>query len=271
MEELLYHYTTHDGLLGIIGGKNLWTSNIHYLNDSKEFVHAIDEAKIVISKKSSGQNNESFVELYEAIDNQLNGILRVRILVASLTELGDLLSQWRGYCSGGAGYSIGFSKTAIASLAERQGFRLAPCVYDWEQQRNEILELISKSESTVRLHGAGDKAVVQRAADQFIADFINVAPFLKHRAFSEEREWRLVSYLISSEDNRLKMRAGRSTIIPYISFDLRMNDGTLPVRSIFIGPGPNQGLAANALPEYLIRNEVHSWQVTISQTPYRTT
>ena len=37
----LYHYTSIDGLLGIIRNKNIWASDIQYLNDKEEFVRTI--------------------------------------------------------------------------------------------------------------------------------------------------------------------------------------------------------------------------------------
>jgi hypothetical protein len=35
--KLLYHYTTLDGLLGILDKKELWATGISYLNDTSEF------------------------------------------------------------------------------------------------------------------------------------------------------------------------------------------------------------------------------------------
>jgi hypothetical protein len=35
--ETLYHYTTQDGLLGIIQSRSLWATNVSYMNDSTEF------------------------------------------------------------------------------------------------------------------------------------------------------------------------------------------------------------------------------------------
>jgi len=35
--KILYHYTSQDGLIGILKDRNLWASKIHYMNDSKEF------------------------------------------------------------------------------------------------------------------------------------------------------------------------------------------------------------------------------------------
>jgi hypothetical protein len=35
--EFLYHYTSQDGLLGIVKSGTLWSTNIFYMNDSTEF------------------------------------------------------------------------------------------------------------------------------------------------------------------------------------------------------------------------------------------
>jgi hypothetical protein len=44
-ETPLYHYTTQRGLLGIISSKEIWVTHTQYLNDRRQFVHAIDLAR----------------------------------------------------------------------------------------------------------------------------------------------------------------------------------------------------------------------------------
>jgi hypothetical protein len=39
---ILYHYTTQTGLLGIITSGEIWASHTQYLNDVREFPHAIE-------------------------------------------------------------------------------------------------------------------------------------------------------------------------------------------------------------------------------------
>ncbi len=38
----LYHYTTQSGLLGIIRTRTIWATHTQYLNDRREFLHAVD-------------------------------------------------------------------------------------------------------------------------------------------------------------------------------------------------------------------------------------
>jgi hypothetical protein len=51
MSDLLYHYTTQEGLLGILESKSLRATWIHYLNDSREFWHAFEVAKEQIDRR----------------------------------------------------------------------------------------------------------------------------------------------------------------------------------------------------------------------------
>jgi hypothetical protein len=50
---VLYHYSTQQGLLGIIRDKEIWASHTQYLNDVREFRHALDLVKEELSALSS--------------------------------------------------------------------------------------------------------------------------------------------------------------------------------------------------------------------------
>jgi hypothetical protein len=42
--ETLYHYTTQDGVLGIVRSGELWATNVQYMNDRREFFLALETA-----------------------------------------------------------------------------------------------------------------------------------------------------------------------------------------------------------------------------------
>ena len=48
--EILYHYTGQKGLLGIIGKKEIWASHTQYLNDQREFRHAMELVRDELSQ-----------------------------------------------------------------------------------------------------------------------------------------------------------------------------------------------------------------------------
>ena len=44
LPEILYHYTSQTGLIGMLNTETIWASKIRYLNDSKEFALALELA-----------------------------------------------------------------------------------------------------------------------------------------------------------------------------------------------------------------------------------
>ena len=142
---ILYHYTSAEGLLGICQTKKLWASNIHYLNDSKEYAHALDllrsEIKSRIHQKIG--DNTLLIRLYELLER----IEQVTVFLCSFSEVGDLLSQWRGYCPPGRGYSIGFAADQLDTIASAQGYSLIPCIYREEEQNKVIKSVIDETET----------------------------------------------------------------------------------------------------------------------------
>lgn len=87
----LFHYTSMDGLLGIVGRSTLWATNIEYLNDASEYRHGAELIREVLNqlKQSASGHLQEFVtaaiqppEFFGATD----------IFLTSLTEEGDLLT-----------------------------------------------------------------------------------------------------------------------------------------------------------------------------------
>src|SRR5438132_12764432 len=46
---IIYHYTRQSGLLGIVTKKEIWASHTQYLNDVREFRHAMEIVKEELS------------------------------------------------------------------------------------------------------------------------------------------------------------------------------------------------------------------------------
>jgi hypothetical protein len=44
---MLYHYTTQFGIIGIVESSSVWATHALYLNDSSEFSHGLSFAKSV--------------------------------------------------------------------------------------------------------------------------------------------------------------------------------------------------------------------------------
>ncbi|SDU67953.1 DUF2971 domain-containing protein [Desulfobacula phenolica] len=275
MEKLLYHYTNHVGLMGIMESKGIWASKIQYLNDFMEFNHAIEVSKTIIKEKREKRKDSVLDILFNKLTDKLEQIKNLNIFVASLSEEGDLLSQWRGYCPEGSGYSIGFSKKLIQKTILPQGFTLARCIYDQKKQNELMKKIINRAiqyTSPAKNKNADLEyilKIVDKAAFNFVADFEKTAPFIKHPSFREEREWRIASNVIFTSDVRHKMRIGKSALVPYVEVNLADDKNDVPIRHIVVGPGPTGDLSMDSVGTYLSNNNVKRWTVNQSSIPYR--
>ena len=117
---LLYHYTGGKALVSILDQGELWATHIQFLNDAKEFLQAIDiaEERLEEMRKVSAFGNERQGQL-ELLQDELSKLKVMNqygvidVFVASFSSVADDLSQWRGYCSKGNGYCLGFDREAI--------------------------------------------------------------------------------------------------------------------------------------------------------------
>lgn len=208
----LYHYTSQAGLQGIVNSGVIWATNILYLNDSKELLNAIDVARwglehifehYTLSKKET--------EFLHQIDNKFDKLEKFKItksnvFVCSFSESADQLSQWRGYCPDGNGYSIGFDfNSGLLDRVHEMGYRLEKCIYakdalekdqlkDNVYRENEVTLLLKRFLKKFRSRPHQEDnfdAQMQNLLDAFDEDFLQLAVKVKHPAFKEEEEWRL--------------------------------------------------------------------------------
>lgn len=95
--EVICHYTDQRGPLGILESDELWLTHIQYLNDSREFSHALDLVRAAIVKRATvgvGSEGATLTEVSKAVEGDIQNF---NVCVASLSEDGDDLSQWRAY------------------------------------------------------------------------------------------------------------------------------------------------------------------------------
>ena len=131
--KILYHYTTADGLLGILNSKSIWATHVSYVNDRQEFVYLLDILRAVMRDEEYPE----LVKFYEIVEAVHNDLIKANFTVTSFSEAPDLLSQWRAYSSSSLGYCIGFN---TESMMQRQKFY--QCVYDTKLQRDLVTALM---------------------------------------------------------------------------------------------------------------------------------
>jgi DUF2971 family protein len=257
LPEILYHYTSQAGLIGMLKTKTIWASKIHYLNDSKEFALALDLASHELTKRISAVTSQGDRSRLELLRDTIYTIAGVNTCVCCFSELGDALSQWRGYGGGNAGFSVGFTREWFTSVKETLGLSLRPCIYDPEIQQRLIQDAIDEFFATNaekepdywdRNRGYVDPdrprtlVVLPHAGDDFATRLSLIAPLVKDKSFADEREWRLVAARVSAHE--LHHRPGRSMLIPYYHIPIGDDDKFDSIREIVVGPTPHPDLSA---------------------------
>jgi len=293
------HYTSREGLIGIVNHKCLWATSILYLNDSQEFHHLSDLVTKWIdnthSSNTIGESNDSL--LLEGSESAFVQYLKHKLLTGTMKALntfvisfsseGDDLNQWRAYGSGG-GYSVGFEVDTLIELANTQCFEFMQCVYEDTEKEKLINLLMLKYLDKFRdvknslpsddlFSGMGfykdqqPSQTLENIGDEFFNEAQIIAAKIKHAAFSKEFEWRLVSTMVT-ENTDYHFRSDNSMMIPYVKLHLNKNDKKIVYFShIVTGPSPHIQLNAISARQ-LCRTDsgvMLSNDVFVSSIPYR--
>jgi hypothetical protein len=277
-EKPLYHYTTQSGLLGIIETRKIWATHTQYLNDRREFLHAVElvrkEIRRLLDETPHPSAREAALAKMQAAVSR--SPQEINICVCSFSEERDSLSQWRAY-GGSSGFAVGFSSQVLTAATEKQEWFLAPCIYDPVIQRDLVRALVEE----VLEENLGGPLVEDEEEDSILKDMggnlrpdlYTYAPILKDESFKEEREWRIISHPMFSR--RLDYREGRSLLIPYFKFPLWENNQPR-LHEVVIGPTRDAERSKSSVNSFLLSRKVATEtkgtfgpEVRISQVPYR--
>ncbi|MGC3836068.1 DUF2971 domain-containing protein [Moritella viscosa] len=246
--------------------------NLFFLNDEKEYQLGIDLFNTCLEEQKIKYGSSQFGVFLSSLNNIEKLLKESPPFSFSLTEEGDLLSQWRGYTKNGIGVNVGFS-----SLGLKDSFQLLPCLYTLEEQRKYIehlFDLAINKFSHTEEKGQFDKALclnpselphwdaINEAGTQLISHLSAACSIIKDTSFSEEKEWRLVCF---TRDN--------IEFVPkdtYLKPIKKMNiEPDKIVTSIKVGPNPNKNLCRSSINALLKANGLKDTQVSISEIPYR--
>ena len=275
---ILYHYTSMDALQSILSNGKLRASDVFYLNDSTEltnarhFIQTLVETRLSSDTELSHKAQQHFGKLAD----EMNG----EVFVASFSEDGDSLPQWRGYGGDGFGVAFGFLPAAIAagiledpvgSVVQGGGgrdfdFDLHKCVYTSKEKEKLLKDNV---DAFVEALKGKHHTIDEKRAGALLGSLGNLCgPLFKDEGFREEREWRLIVTTLNREFPKRYFRVGKSMLVPYICVDLKTNYLDF-VKEIIVGPTPHPDLATRSLVKLLRHHELNRVRVTNSRIPFR--
>ena len=292
-KETIYHYTSADGILGIIDNHELWMSNAEFMNDSTE-LRMLKNSKDMF--RDQDFENVAVRNAWENIFKVKPSMFRNDVnsyYITSFSKKKDMLEQWRGY----GNYCIGFD---IEKLKARRYFYLYSCIYTEDAIKNWIL----KNERTMEW-----KEVIKDKEKQWAArNLIKTAQMkYKNDNFSNEEEVRLITqshhawemYGSSQYEHEPPIHFRRHPIygfIPYVKFFIEQDTAIseeraeeneqemkrrklkeenskqkelLPIKEVFIGPMAHQQEAKAACEILLKERGYKDVKVDVSKIPYR--
>jgi hypothetical protein len=273
--EVIYHYTTAEGLVGILENAELWVSRAVCLNDLKEIVYGEQLVRAILSERAERfkPDNPTLPAYFNAVAAEFKGIsddvddkdddvreVRLDPFVASFSAEPDLLGQWAYYASKG-GYCIGFRRSEIAGIKDISGesFELRQIVYDEDDQRKWLESAIDRFEKLL-LHEVGSLGAFHQIRGPGVAArtlWVTLRVLLsqmKAPGFKPENEWRLISLIpdVSGREDqgvknakRMGFRRIGSRIVPYLK--AKFEPETAPIESIMSGPTVDPKIARDSI------------------------
>jgi len=254
----LYHYCPSTTFHSLVSSRSIWLSSLLQSNDSMEGkLVAKMIARFASDDHLDRSTTDTLLEAVGLVESVIDG------LGLCLSEDGDLLSQWRGYADDGRGVAIGFSRDYLEWLVaesrsdkSKSGLNLYKVIYEPDAQSEALRSTYSKVRELINegafqpmgrrglLDGRTDKEI--ELDDQVIdakyrrvsvacLGFFNKLFLLKANAFREEREWRLISYLVQLTTDSCLYRAQPNRVIPYRAFELLGLD-RFPISEVILGP-----------------------------------
>lgn len=188
-EQILYHYTTWEGLKGIIENRCFWLTDYRSLNDTSEIHYAIGYFGENIFEPAQEKERQHF---YRAQEDMLS---RYPYYIASMCKLPNYLPAWRSYSNDGAGFAIGFSRKKIKEawyIPQRDAPQFEGIFHEAHYISRENTSDDQK-EVFKRLNGLykeiqGDEKLKAPLFYLFIRSYF---PLIKHVCYQEEKEVRL--------------------------------------------------------------------------------
>lgn len=271
-----------EGLLGISHSGKIYASDSRYLNDSTDSAHLFGLLTDYVEQRII-DTGDADRKHYGELASALKTTRMAEVFVASFSEDGDSLSQWRAYCPNGLGFCIGFSSESLLAARVLVGesewrtgwLRKVRYLSQVDYSPREFLDTASMAGHMMLTKAAVDKLVPNTSSAENLktsaatAAFLSiVAPIFKHYAFKEEREWRLIFSEASRQMPGKQFRLGKSMLVPYVQVEPKATRGYF-IKEVIVGPTPHPELSVESV-RALFRSLNHPEVIVrASKVPYR--
>lgn len=267
----IYHYTTAAGLHGIVSQKKFRLTHTQHLNDETEGLHgakAVSKALEILSQRLPTSELVSVLSQAMRVALEKRQIVSGGTFVGCFSTDGDSLPQWRGYGRYDSAFSMAFDAGELLKLAGTSwGGRcwLLPVEYDegaFISKMERALEIASE-EFDDHKSIESPQALLYR----LILHFANYGSALKHPAFREEQEWRLIVLQLESDELPVQ-HLPSATFRPYIELELGAEVLSRALTEVIVGPQLTQEATEHGVASFLKAQLGINIPVTRSAVPF---
>jgi hypothetical protein len=230
-DDFVFHFSSAGALLSIVTKRQLWATNIEYLNDrfegqlpSRVLGWMSDKPESFLRGVDVGSKH------LEALKLSLNNGLMV--CSVSFSEHYRSLPQYQMYCPAAGGYAIGFRKDYLDKLG-----LFIKCDYSneglWHWCRKYALEFLTDAKALDSSEmSAQDLAIKIISSKPYIRNRVIAGLTFKSDEFVNEKEHRLIVFGLPKEYRESQQR---NAIVPYSIVELP-NEET----GVMVAAGPNR-------------------------------
>jgi hypothetical protein len=241
--DLLWHYTTFEGLIGILHDNALRATFSQTLNDGSEWAFG----KEIVKRFPIPKNVSKALKSPLVVDPPK------AIFVTCFCERPDLLSMWRSYTVSGGGYCLGFDGPKLNEL-QRDDL----VVNDFAAR---LVKMYYGTRLPTRM-----KDLLQCGGDANAAWVIE--NMIKHPGFREEQEWRII--VPNPPASLMSFHSAHATTKASVQIRNHNGDKKLPLRRIVLGPTIRKDIGLdNTLAWLLERHGYSGVKLESSNVPYR--
>lgn len=272
------HYTSTEGLAGILNSGVLWATRFDVLNDTterKDAKYLYDKVVGELAQHDSFYNKFKDIEpcdnygwLFDRHETiKFQSIKKPEVFVISFSKNPDCQSLWNCYVKNDKkqGYALNFQKKDFNYYDHEPGFDIKcfDLIYNDEEKINIIKKILQEIKDIYV-----DDEDCLKFAKACIGELLFVwQDLFKNHHFCDEREHRIL--IVQDQKNRkfpIKYRVNGGLIVPYIEFPF--ND-FIKLVAVTCGPLNNDDKSQDLTQEYLHSQGYGNVSVKKSTIPIR--
>ena len=271
----LYHYTTAEGIRGIVENREFVATKSDFLNDKMEFQYAVEVMERLIERYIV--NTDLRMQFSAKLKAEIDRIGIISSAHAALDEdemsfyvvafskqnnnslLWAEFTDFRGYC-------LEFDYEKIVEGFRHRVFLHGTVIYDEEEQMKGAKDLQGFFEE--------DAIPSEESLNQLVDAMAVVCSvytmFFKKSYFAGEEEYRFIFPPLHYEkgQDRPQFRLLDQIFLPYIMVELETEQQELPLQSVMVGAKNNSDIAVRGM-KYFLKTQGLDIPVLLSDIPLR--